>query len=241
MEDSNKKKKIRQFKVVYAFAVVLALGAALFAKVQTEKSLGNLKVPIESDYTLTTAEKMTVKEDEQVRINLTNVPDTRDYETQEQAQTEPMTEEITEEIKFARPYEDYYAFPFGKEVIKSYSEGKLVYSETMNDWRVHNGVDFSGEDGGEVKAIAYGTVTEVTTDALYGVQVTIDHGNGVIAKYCGLNGDTVQVKSGETVECNYRLGYLGSIPCEKQEKPHLHFEIIYNGKATDPMALMGKS
>ena len=50
---ANKSQKARAIKIAYAFAVILAFGGALIAKITTEKNLGNLKVPIEQDYITT--------------------------------------------------------------------------------------------------------------------------------------------------------------------------------------------
>ena len=55
-----------------------------------------------------------------------------------------------------------------------------------------------------------------------------------------INKDTIEVKKGSTVESGSLLGYLGTIPCEKSDLSHLHFEIIYNGENVEPLELMGK-
>ncbi len=237
----NEKRKPSKLKIIYAFAVLLAVGGALAAKITTEKALGNISVPIESDY----IEKVTVGEIkeqvQEVRGNLKNVPDTR-FTTQifKIKEKETKKTETTTENNFAKPYSDYYLLPLSKDIIKDYSDNKPVYSETMKDWRVHNAVDFKGEEGAQVKAISNGTVVSVTNDVLWGTSVTVDHGNGVTAKYCGFNKDTVEVKNGKKVEAGTVLGYLGTVPCEKDEGAHLHFEIQYKGKTAEPLELMGK-
>ena len=101
-------------------------------------------------------------------------------------------------------------------------------------------VPMTAAEGEQVKAISYGTVKNIYDDALWGTVVVIDHGNGVTAKYCGFNKETLEIKKGATVESGSLLGYLGTIPCEKSELSHLHFEIIYNGKNIEPLELMGK-
>ena len=110
----------------------------------------------------------------------------------------------------------------------------------MGDWRTHKGIDFSGDSGAQVKAIAEGKVTKIYDDALYGTVVEIDHGNEVIARYCGINKETIEIKENGTVKAGALIGYLGEIPCEKEEVSHLHFEIIYKGKNTDPLEIMGR-
>lgn len=238
MENENKKNKPSKLKIIYACALLMALGGALLAKITTEKSLGNISVPIENNYITVTEEKTA----EQVRNNLTNVPDTR-VETKvfvKETTTEKKKVTTTEAVSFAKPYSDYYSLPLSKDIIKDYSDNIPVYSETMKDWRVHNAVDFKGEAGSAVKAISEGTVTDVKTDVLWGTAVTVDHGNGVIARYCGFNSDTVEVKAGKKVTAGTVLGYLGTVPCEKADGPHLHFEIIYKNKTVEPLELMGK-
>ena len=241
-------KTMKKVKYAYAFALLLALGTALIAKISTEEALGNL-APIESDYVIITTEKTTTKDsaflttapDFEVRQNLENVLDTRE-ETEEvtEKETEETKEETTQSSKYAVPYQDYYSLPLGTDILKDYSPDKPTFSATMGDWRTHSGIDFKAAEGEQVKAISYGTVTKIYEDALWGTVVQIDHGNGVSAKYCGFNKDTLEIKKGSTVESGSLLGYLGTIPCEKSDLSHLHFEIIYNGKNVEPLELMGK-
>ena len=233
MDNNEKKtKNNRNFKIAYAFAVIIALGTLMFTKLSTEKNLGNIQSLEDNNTTkATVTEATTIKEEETVRQNLTNVPDTR---------TETETKKDTTEDKYNKPYKDYYCLPFGSEIIKDYSNMSPVYSKTLGDWRTHNGIDFSGEAGGAVVAIAYGEVISVYDDALFGTCVLIDHGNGVTAKYCGLNKDTLTVKENSTVNIEDVIGYLGEIPCEKSEGAHLHFEITHNSEIVEPLELMGK-
>lgn len=234
------KRAMSRIKAAYAFALILALGAAFTAKVASEKALGELKIPIESDYGVT--EKavtskdtafLTTQADYEVRQNLTDVPDEREEE-------ETSSEPTTEKSPFAVPYEDYFVLPLGTEIQKDYSPDKPSFNATMGDWRTHNGIDFKGAEGDQIKAIAYGTVKGIYEDAVLGTVIEIDHGNGVIAKYCGFNKDTLEIKNGSTVKGGELLGYLGIVPSEKTDISHLHFEIYYEGKNVDPLELMGK-
>lgn len=232
MTNNEKKEKTnKKFKIAYAFTLVITLGALMFAKISSEKSLGNI-----SNLENNTTQKQiaTTKnsiEEETVRQNLTNIPDTR--------KTSENNIE-TENDKYNKPYKDYYCLPFGSQIIKDYSNMNPVYSKTLGDWRTHNGIDFSGEAGGAVVAISYGEVISIYEDTLFGTCVLIDHGNGVTAKYCGLNKETINVKEHSTVNSEDIIGYLGEIPCEKQDGSHLHFEITHNGEIVEPLELMGK-
>ncbi len=243
-KENNGKNKapgaMKKFKIAYAFALVLVVGGALIAKTATEKSLGNLKGSLEDELTvkISTTSKDTkhlYDDGEDVRQNVTGIPDTRATETPtEKAET------TTEKSKYAVPYEDYYTLPCGTKIIKDYSPDKPVYSATMGDWRAHTGIDFGAAEGEAVKSISNGTVLSVYDDALLGTTITVDHGNGVTAKYCGFDKDSVQIKKGSALEAGTTLGFLGTIPSEKSDGCHLHFEILYKENSVEPMELMGK-
>lgn len=144
--------------------------------------------------------------------------------------TEPETESATE-------FQKTYTMPMGDLVIKDYSDGVILYSETMQDWRVHNGIDFGDNLGQSVLSIAEGKVLDVQEDTMWGVIVTIDHGEGIVAQYCGLvKSSTPEV--GTTVEQGVVIGKLGEIPCESKDGPHLHLEITRDGTHVDPLKLM---
>ena len=110
----------------------------------------------------------------------------------------------------------------------------------MGDWRVHNGIDFAAKKGDAVKAISAGTVLSVENDSMWGWVVTIDHGNGMKASYCGLQKEPA-VKKGGSVKMGDVIGKVGEIPVEMKDEPHLHFEVRVNGTVTDPLAAMGKA
>lgn len=231
MNNEKNKNTNKKFKIAYAFTFIIAIAALMFTKISSEKSLGNIS-SLENSTTekqITTTEKNVIEET--VRQNLTNIPDTRES-------TENNKE--TEKDNYNKPYKDYYCLPFGNQIIKDYSNMNPVYSKTLGDWRTHNGIDFSGEAGGAVVAISYGEVISIYEDTLFGTCVLIDHGNGVTAKYCGLNKETLNVKEHSSVNSEDIIGYLGEIPCEKQEGAHLHFEITHNGELVEPLELMGK-
>ncbi len=241
------RQRMNGVKIAYAFALLLAFGGALAAKLATEKSLGNIDVPIESNYVTiaeeTVAPTQSLEEitfDFEVRNNVTDVPDTRYYTEPLQEETTVTTTEATTKSNYAIPYKDYYTLPLGTDILKDYSPTTPSYNATMGDWRTHGGVDFKGADGSQIKAIAYGTVTDISDDPLYGTVITVDHGNEVIARYCGLNKDATEVAEGETVKNGQLLGYLGEVPCEKADVTHLHLEIYYKGENVDPLTLMNK-
>ncbi len=135
------------------------------------------------------------------------------------------------------PSAAFFVMPLTGEILKGYSDSELQYSMTYSDWRLHTGVDIAGNIGDSINAAGDGVVISVTENASYGKVVEINHGNDIIARYCGL--DTVTVEKGDTVAANAKIGTLGEIPCECVEAVHLHFSATKENKAADPLNIMG--
>lgn len=233
MEDNKKSRVLEILKTKPIYPVLalclIAIGVAAYAS--------NKGLPAENEgvtpLTPTTEARTEVPTDE-VRGDVTGMPDERKQTTAvptTEAKTEPKTEPETKPT--------YFSLPLGTAIAFDYSHGELVYSKTMNDWRVHNGVDFSGKVGDSVKAIADGVVEAVFDDELWGTVVVIDHGGEVMAKYCGF-GKGSTVKKGDKVKLNDTIGNLGTVPCEEALGPHIHLEIAVNGEIKDPLSVLGK-
>ncbi len=132
---------------------------------------------------------------------------------------------------------DLYVLPMGNLVQKPYSNGQPAYCETMQDWRVHDGVDFAGESGAQVKALADGTVRSVESDPLWGTIITVDHGMDVLSVYYGVK---PAVAEGDAVKVGKAIGTLEEIPCESAAAPHLHLEMLIDGNKVDPVKALGR-
>ncbi len=148
--------------------------------------------------------------------------------------------EITTEEEISVVKKDDFNYPVGKKIIKDYSNLIAVKSNTMNDWRVHNGVDFEAKEGDEVKAIQSGAVLAIFNDPLWGTIVEIDHGAGVVARYCGL-GEKLKVSASDVVKGGDTIGFVSQIPIEAADGIHLHLEIKKDGAVTDPLEFLNKS
>ncbi|MCL2494551.1 MAG: M23 family metallopeptidase [Oscillospiraceae bacterium] len=138
------------------------------------------------------------------------------------------------------PYIGSFALPFGTDITKDYSDGEMVKSATMGDWRVHNGVDFAGERDQLVSAIQSGVVKRVDVDPLWGVVLTVDHGCGIVARYCGLSENSTP-RVGQEVRRGEGIAVIAQVPCESAEGVHLHLETTVNGKVADPLAVMNRA
>lgn len=175
---------------------------------------------------------------EAVENIVTNVPDDRTTTTTTRPTTTTATTTAGSTTTTTGEPADLFILPLTNEVIQEYSDGKPVYSKTMNDWRVHNGVDFKGSAGQTVKALADGTVLSVEEDPLWGKVITIDHGFGIHSRYCGVAADAM--KAGQAVKVGQAIGTLADVPCELSMGAHLHLEILVNDEYVDPIEAIGK-
>lgn len=138
----------------------------------------------------------------------------------------------------AKPEERKLVMPVEGEIINEFSAGELVKSKTTGAWQTHNGIDIEAAIGDAVSAADKGKVSAVDSDPLWGITVTIDHGNGVITRYCNLN-DGVTVQVGQDVSSGEEIGAVGeTADIETAETSHLHFETLKNGSFVNPMDMM---
>ena len=133
-----------------------------------------------------------------------------------------------------------YVLPLEGSLITDYSPNEPIFDKTMNDWRVHDGVDISANAGTPVKACADGTVLDIKTDDQLGQEVIVQHGGGITSIYANLAANP-SVKKGQTVEAGDVIGSVGSTAqAEIGLVPHLHFAMMKNGNYVDPMVTIGK-
>lgn len=130
--------------------------------------------------------------------------------------------------------ETQFIFPVEGEVIKEYAKDNLIYSETLEEWITHTGIDIKADKATVVKAVAGGTVKSIKNDPRYGLTVTIEHSNGYVSSYSSLL--TAEfVKEGEKVEQGQTIGTVGnSAVFEVAEDSHLHFELFKDGGNINP-------
>ena len=118
-------------------------------------------------------------------------------------------------------------------IIKDYTMDTLVYSSTLKQYQVHNGIDFAGEEGAVAVAVYAGTIENVTYDVLNGTVITINHGDGLVTEYSSLTDPTVSV--GQAIIQGTKLGTLStSATGEMNDGAHLHFTVYENGKIASP-------
>lgn len=183
-------------------------------------------------------------------VNKTDIPDERDIETEPMTEIEPTTTMATTapttnsattqiaETTGEQFVNLEFVLPCGGDIIKKYSPSEPIYSKTMGDWRIHNGIDFAVEAGDEVYSVGNGKVSKVIADPKWGYVIEVDYGF-FTGRYCGIKQDTA-VGIDKTVKTGDVIGEIDNIPIEAEDGAHLHFETLKNGKNVDPFTAMGK-
>ena len=110
-----------------------------------------------------------------------------------------------------------------------------MYSNTLQEWVTHNGVDIKADKTSVVKAAAEGTVSAIKNDPRYGLTVIITHDDGYQTVYSNLLTAEFVVK-GEKVEGGQTIGTVGnSASFEIEDEYHLHFELLKDNEYLNPV------
>ncbi len=108
------------------------------------------------------------------------------------------------------------------------------YHPILHVRRPHEGIDISAPRGTPIMAAAAGTVTFAAWRPGYGYTVEIDHGYGYKTRYA--HTDKVLVRQGQRLERGARIALVGNTGISVA--PHLHYEVIKDGKPVDPLSHM---
>lgn len=138
--------------------------------------------------------------------------------------------EEKKQIKFTAPVKG--------EIIREFAADSLVFSETLQEWITHKGVDIKADKTTVVAAACDGTVQSIKNDPRYGLTVIINHEDGYQTIYSNLL--TAEfVVAGEKVEAGQTIGTVGNTASfEINDGYHLHFEVLKDNEYQDPTILI---
>lgn len=227
---SKPKKSNTAFIIVTACCLLAIGGASWFAAANISKrKIGNSSSKEESSFSQSTADDVS---------SIPSAPEKPSENVGKTVSDEPyQSSSAVSDSSEEKPAAQVYTMPVQGEILKNYNEKELQYSATYGDMRIHTGIDIACEAGTMISACGAGTVTEVTENTALGVTVVIDHGNGISSKYAAVK--DVKVKAGQKVAMGDIIGSTGSVPNECADQSHLHFEVLKNGHAADPLKTLG--
>ena len=134
--------------------------------------------------------------------------------------------ELTVELSFVKPVEG--------EIVRDFAVDSLIFSETLQEWTTHTGIDIKADKTTVVKSAEKGTVKSIKNDPRYGLTVVVEHENGFKTVYSNLLTSEFVVE-GEKIEKGQSIGTVGNTAAfEIADEPHLHFEMIKDSTQVDP-------
>ena len=146
--------------------------------------------------------------------------------TETNSKAEGKVEEKNVELNFAKPVDG--------EIVRDFAVDSLVYSDTLQEWTTHTGIDIKADKTTVVKSAEAGIVKTIKNDPRYGLTVIVEHENGFQTVYSNLLTSEFVVE-GEKVEKGQSLGTVGNTAAfEIADEPHLHFEILKDSVQVDP-------
>lgn len=137
-----------------------------------------------------------------------------------------------------------YFTPDGKSRQRSFLASPLQFSRVtsgfamrfhpiLQNWRAHNGVDYSAPVGTPVRSVGDGTVKFAGRQNGYGNVVELQHAANRSTLYAHLS--RIDVREGQRVEQGQTIGAVGATGWATG--PHLHFEFKVNGQVQDPLTI----
>lgn len=192
--------------------------------VQNVNYENHVKVELEQNTVTENKPENTIKNETKTPESKEPVPSVVEEPKQEETSKEP--EQPVQELSFQAPV--------AGEITKDYVMDTLVYSETLDEWCTHSGVDIKADKASVVLAAEKGTVESIKNDPRYGLTVIISHENGFKTMYSNLL-TTEFVKEGEQVEKGQTIATVGETASfEIADECHLHFEMYKDGITVNP-------
>lgn len=135
------------------------------------------------------------------------------------------------------------SLPVSGTLSKKHDAELQVFSQTMQDYRVHLGVDIATAASADVFAAADGTVAKIWEDPMMGWCVALSHTGDCTTVYKNLSKDLAEgLAEGVSVRRGQAIGKVGdSAMIEIADEPHLHMEVTVKGLQVNPMEYFSSS
>ena len=170
----KKLKHIRVNRAVYLSAIIVLLSISVVLIITAVNNRAN-KAPVSTTPPVSTT----------ARPNETTPPEVNENDKPTQSNTLPE-----------------FALPVGGVLSQKHSVDTQVFSPTLNEYRVHLGIDIATEEAAPVFAMAAGTVAQIWEDPMMGWSVAISHTGDAVTVYKNLSKQFADgITVGAEVEC----------------------------------------
>jgi murein DD-endopeptidase MepM/ murein hydrolase activator NlpD len=125
--------------------------------------------------------------------------------------------------------------PVRGENIRLSSGFGMRFHPILRQVRPHRGIDWAAPTGTPILAAGTGIVEEARYKGEYGNHIRIQHANGYHSTYSHLSRYAPRIQEGTRVRQGEVIGFVGNTGLSSG--PHLHFEILVNQNAVDPLSI----
>lgn len=221
--EKMKDEKLRRSYILTAVALCLALVIITITAVIANRSK-DTDEPIVKE-----TEKSTVKLEE------TNPP--KESDTQKESETQKKPSSTSGGSSSASSKLPSFSLPVSGTLTNKHDPELQIFSPTMNDYRVHLGIDIQSEENAPVYAAADGKISKIWVDTLMGYCVAIEHSGDCVTIYKNLSATLPEgIAEGVSVRSGQLIATVGnSAMVEVADEPHLHFEMTVADLAVDPL------
>lgn len=136
----------------------------------------------------------------------------------------------------AKTVDTSFVKPVEGTLARAYSDTP-VWWDTTEKWRPNFGMDIKAEAGKPVVAVMDGKVEEVNNSTQDGVQVIINHQNGLKSVYSNMD-QKVAVTKGQQLKKGAQIGKVGKTTIRaayEKYGDHLHFAVMKGKDYVDPV------
>ena len=205
----RKLKRVRVNRAIYLSAIVilLTLSVVLAITAATNRAKKNELTPPENDT----------------------------LETNPGTDVTPPKDDAKPTVKDETPPE--LGLPVSGMLTMRHSVDTQVFSPTLQEYRIHLGIDIATEENAPVLAAADGTVAQVWEDPMMGWCIAVSHTGDCLTVYKNLAPEFADgIEANVTVQRGQLLGYVGETALhEIADEPHLHMEMTVKGLQVDPL------
>lgn len=219
--EKMKDEKLRRSYILTAVALCIALLIITVTAVIANRSKDPAPLPDNE------TEKSTIKQTESEK----------NTESEKSTETEKTTQKPSGGSSSVSSGIPSFTLPASGTLTNKHDPELQIFSPTMNDYRVHLGIDIQTEKNAPVYAAADGTVSKIWVDTLMGYCIAIKHSGNCVTVYKNLAATLPEgIAEGTSVRSGQLIATVGnSAMVEVADEDHLHFEMTVADLAVDPL------
>ena len=219
--EKMKDEKLRRSYILTAVALCIALLIITVTAVIANRSKDPTPLPDNE------TEKSTIKQTESEK----------NTESEKSTETEKTTQKPSGGSSSVSSGIPSFTLPVSGTLTNKHDPELQIFSPTMNDYRVHLGIDIQTEKNAPVYAAADGTVSKIWVDTLMGYCIAIKHSGNCVTVYKNLAATLPEgIAEGTSVRSGQLIATVGnSAMVEVADEDHLHFEMTVSDLAVDPL------